>query len=125
MKCKNCEHNEENHFDLHKEGSIIDYGCIETEECDCKLFIPSEKEPWICSLCGTLNHDVDVCQCQENKGCGKLITKREKMYPDRDDMNDWGISTGYICKEERLCPSCLKLNTHLVENGSNSSPVSL
>ena len=75
-------------------------------QCECHEKKQGEE---VCGNCKNVNcicKDLKETAFEKKQGCGKLISKREKMYPNRDDMNDWGISSGYICKEERLCPEC-------------------
>jgi len=117
--CENCGHLKEHH--LTKETSdIFDYGCIETEECQCKKFKPKD----VCDDCGKPHYNhlnkngvrssvtgiycddsltkkfkpKDVCE----KGCGK----QEVNYEEHNETGEPIPCELLTCGKGWLCDKC-------------------
>ena len=108
MKCK-CEHEEEWHKQYKGDCTMFAGGY-----CDCKQFIPFE------TICGPIPKNKGCGKVKGTKICGHKVPVLIMPAASQEENNKKRIDNAPIY----LCPSCSKLNTQLVENGSLSSPVS-
>ncbi len=86
--------------DLKRLGNAIGMAMVKNE------IKGSDKTDSTNSRCAGAPKTTDNQNCTKSDGCGKIFQIREKMYPNRKDMDDYGITLGIKCNKKHLCPTC-------------------